>query len=124
MQIGAHARQLLTIVGGELRQLQLVHARFIDRVFRLARPNLRLALRRGGGGSALQAAIAFGHRPARVGLLLRKLRQRVADLAGAVLLLLRLAALFQQLAADLQDLLIELSAAHAAGAAHAFAAVV
>ena len=122
MQIGAHARQLLTIIGGELRQLQLVHARFIDRVFRLARPQLRLTLRRRGGGAALNATIALGHRATRVGLLLRKLRQRVADLAGAVLLLLRLAALFQQLAADLKDLLIELSAAHAA--AHAFAAVV
>jgi hypothetical protein len=35
---------------------------------------------------------------------LRQLRQRIADFAGAILLLLRLAALFQQLAANLQDL--------------------
>jgi hypothetical protein len=42
-----------------------------------------------------------------IALLLRQLVQRVGDVAGAILLLLSLTAGFQQLAADLQDLLVQ-----------------
>ena len=50
---------------------------------------------------------------ARVGLLLGKLVQGVGDIAGALLLLLGKAAFFQQLAADLQNLLIQRIGTHA-----------
>ncbi len=121
MHFAAHARQFLAIVGRELRQFQLVDARFLRRGFGQPCVGLRLNQRRGRGGLILQPAFGFAHGATGVGLLLRQLSKRIADIAGAILLLLRLAALFQQLAADLQDLLIQLGAAHVA--ANGFSAV-
>lgn len=50
-----------------------------------------------------------------IGLLLRQLVQGVGDFTRAILLLLRLAARFQQLAADLQDLWFSASAVRPVG---------
>ncbi len=101
MDFRAHARQLLAIVGRQLRQLQLVNAGLLRGGLRLALCQLSLAERGGGSRLPLQAAFDFIERAARFGLLLRQLGKGVTDFARAVLLLLCLAALFQQLAADL-----------------------
>ena len=71
-QIGAHARQLLAIVGGELRQIQLVDQRLQARGFRLQAKILRLR-QRGIAGLRANAALNVVQLTAGVGLLLRKL---------------------------------------------------
>ena len=105
-QIAAHPRQLLTIVRRELCQIQFVHQRFQARRFRLQTKILRLCQRRIAGLRA-DAALNFIELATRVALLLRKLVKRVGDIAGAFLLLLGLAAGFEQLTADLQDFLVQ-----------------
>jgi hypothetical protein len=82
------------------------HQRFQARRFRLQTKILRLRQRRIAGLRA-DAALNFIELAAGIALLLRKLVKRVGDFAGAILLLLGLAAGFQQLAADLQDLLVQ-----------------
>jgi hypothetical protein len=67
---------------------------------------LRLCQRRIAGLRA-DAALNLIELATGVALLLRQLVERVGDIAGAILLLLGLATGFQQLAADLQDLLVQ-----------------
>ena len=105
-QLRADARQLLAVVSGELGQIQLVDQRFQTRGFRLQAEILRLRQRRIAGLRA-DAAFNFVKLAAGVGLLLRQLVERVGNFPRPILLLLRLAAGFQKLAADLQDLLIQ-----------------
>ncbi len=105
----AHARQLLTVVGRQLRQLQLVHFGFARRGFGLQQGQGGLRVRGGRvGGLRLQTALHFGQRAAGIGLLLRQLAERIADFPRAILLLLQQARLFQQQTAGLQDLLFQL----------------
>ncbi len=59
-----------------------------------------------------------------IGLLLRQLVQGVGDFTRAILLLLRPAARFQQLAADLQDLRFSASAVRPVGTARLFAQII
>ncbi len=115
-----HPRQFLTVVGRELCQLKFIDQRFIRGAFRLASRQLQLPLWR-TAADALQTAFTLRHRPACFSLLLRQLRQRITDFPRPILLLPCLTPLFQQLAADLQDLLIQLGAAHVV--AHGFPAV-
>ncbi len=58
------------------------------------------------------AALNFIKLAAGVGLLLRKLAEGVGNFARSLLLLLSKAALFQKLAADLQDLLVQRVGGH------------
>lgn len=94
------------VVSGELGQIQLVDQRFQTRGLRLQAEILRLRQRRIAG---LRADAAFNliKLAAGIGLLLRQLVERVGNFPRPILLLLRTAAGFQQLAADLQDLLIQ-----------------
>ena len=61
------------------------------------------------------AALNFIKLAAGVGLLLRKLAEGVGNFARSLLLLLSKAALFQKLAADLQDLLVQRVGGHPCG---------
>ncbi|MNH32040.1 hypothetical protein D3C79_924570 [compost metagenome] len=90
VHLGAHPRQLLAVVGRQLRQLKLIHLGFARRGFRLQQRQSRLGVRGGRvGGLGLQATLYFGQRAACIGLLLRQLAERIADLPRALLFLLQ-----------------------------------
>ena len=105
-QFRTGARQLLAVIGGELGEVEFIHQRLQARRFRLQGKILRLGESIVAGLRA-DAALNLIELTTGIGLLLRQLVQGVGDFTRAILLLLRLAARFQQLAADLQDLLVQ-----------------
>lgn len=110
----AHPRQLLTVIGGELRQLQLIDKGLQASRFCLQAQILCLSLWRIAALRA-NATLNFIKLAAGVGLLLRKLAEGVGNFTRSLLLLLGKPALFQKLAADLQDLLVQGVRGHARG---------
>ncbi len=110
----AHPRQLLAVIGGKLRQLQLIDKGLQASRFCLQAQILSLSLWR-IAALRTHATLNLIKLAAGVGLLLRKLAEGVGNFTRSLLLLLGKAALFQKLAADLQDLLVQGVGGHACG---------
>ncbi|MNS82283.1 hypothetical protein D3C72_1160230 [compost metagenome] len=101
-QFGTHSRQFLTVIGRQLGQLQL-----IDQGFQFGRFGLQAEILRIITGLGADTTLDFVQLAASIGLLLGQLAERICDFTRPLLLLLRLTAFLQQLAADLQDFLIQ-----------------
>ncbi len=91
-QLRAHPRQLLAVIGGELRQLQFIDKGFEASRFGLQPQILRLRLRRVAALRA-NATLNFIKLAAGIGLLLGKLAERVGNFTRPLLLLLSQTAL-------------------------------